>query len=89
MKELRWDLASEQMDKIEKIASRAFREFGSDTLRVSMDLTICHLNGCPLDLDKLLGSDLGDFGHDVNGIGQFLDRQTGVLTEYFSPRCSA
>ena len=86
---LRWDIDRDQLDKIEKIASRAGRELGSDVLRTSMDLTVCHLNGCPLDLEKLLDSPLGDFGHDVSGIRQFLDRTTGKLTECFFPRSAA
>ena len=85
---LRWDIDRDQLDKIEKIASRAGRELGSDVLRTSMDLTVCHLNGHPLDLPRLLAFPLGDFGHDVNGIRRHLDRQTGELTGGFQPRSS-
>ena len=88
MKELRWSTSAEDADLIDKIASRAFREFGSETLLVAMDLTVCHLNGHPLDLPRLLAFPLGDFGHDVNGIRRHLDRQTGELTGGFQPRSS-
>lgn len=60
-----------------------------EKLHHRMNLTACHLNGCPLDLQKLL--DANDFllAHDLQGIDRFLDRDTGKLeTEIFLPRCA-
>lgn len=53
-----------------------------------MDITACHCNGCPLDLEKLLSAGDADFEHDVFGIRRFIDRSTGKLSHAFNPRCS-
>lgn len=44
-----------------------------------MDITACHLNGCPLDLPGLADASIGDFNHDVMGIRKFINRETGKL----------
>jgi hypothetical protein len=54
-----------------------------------MDLTACHANGMPLDLEKLAGADDFNFAHDVFGIRRHLDRDTGTLQNCFVPRCHA
>ena len=38
-----------------------------------MDLTATHLNGNPLDFEKLLSFDEFDFFHDIDGIRDNLD----------------
>jgi hypothetical protein len=60
-----------------------------NSMDLEMDITACHCNGNPLKLQELLDSDDGNFGHDVFGIQRFIDRKTGKLTQYFSPRYSA
>lgn len=77
--------------KIIKIMLRAascmsFESRGSSRLEVTMDLTACHLNGCPLDLDGLLNAGQGDFMHDVAGIMRHINRRTGQLENCFLPR---
>lgn len=59
-----------------------------DKLEMSMDITACHANGNPLDLVKLAAADDFNLAHDVFGIERHLDRNTGKLTNFFSPRCS-
>ncbi len=59
-----------------------------DCTTVCMDVTACHANGNPLRLADLLKADDGNFGHDVFGIGRYIDRATGKLTDYFRPRYS-
>ena len=54
-----------------------------------MDFTAAHLNGNPLDLDKLARADDFNFAHDAFGICRHLNRDTGALENFFSPRCSA
>lgn len=54
-----------------------------------MDITACHANGNPLKLDELLAADEFNFTHDVFGIRRHLNRKTGKLEDYFSPRYSA
>jgi hypothetical protein len=51
-----------------------------------MDITACHLNGCKLDLAKLLAADDFNFAHDVLGIRRHIDRETGQLMNCFRPR---
>jgi hypothetical protein len=71
-------------------AERLYAEHGHtvDRISLSMDLTATHLNGCPLDLDKLLAAPDFDFVHDIEGITDHLDRDTGKLTRCFLPRCA-
>lgn len=59
-----------------------------DMLNADMDITATHLNGCPLDLAKLLAAPDADFNHDVFGIRNTLNRKTGKLGNCFDPRCS-
>lgn len=74
---------------IDQIVERADREFGPlDRLTLNMDITACHANGCPLDLNQLLAAEEADFGHDIHGIQHYLNRRTGQLTDVFVPRCS-
>lgn len=54
-----------------------------------MDITATHANGCPLRLDDLLAADEFNFGHDVFGIRNCLDRKTGKLMRNFLPRFHA
>lgn len=58
-------------------------------LTVEMSILACHLNGCPLDLDKLLRADDFTFVHDVCGIDRHVSRDTGRLENCFLPRCAA
>ena len=51
-----------------------------------MDLTVCHANSCPLDLERLAGTDYTNFNHDVFGIRRHLNRETGKLENCFLPR---
>lgn len=54
-----------------------------------MDFTACHANGNPLRLEALLEANDFNFMHDAFGICRHLDRSTGELTGFFSPRFSA
>lgn len=84
---------------IRSIVARAFRdrelrrvldfiEEGEPDARqaLTMDLTACHANGCPIDLAKLLDADDVTFGHDITGIQRHIDRRTGRLRRAFGPR---
>ena len=54
-----------------------------------MDFTAVHANGNPLRLTDLLEASEFNFAHDAFGIARHLDRSTGKLTGFFSPRFSA
>jgi hypothetical protein len=74
---------------IQEIAKRAMELFGMDVMMVTLDVTACHLNGCPLKLAELLAADNSNFAHDIAGIGGHLDRRTGELRDCFLPRFAA
>jgi hypothetical protein len=59
-----------------------------DVLSTEMDLCATHANGNPMDFEKLASADDFNLAHDVCGIARHLDRNTGKLENYFSPRCS-
>lgn len=87
MPEINWKLERGDLQIIIQIVSRAKRMFSQvHQLDLTMDLTACHLNGCPLDLKGLLGAEKGDFMHDVVGIRTHMDRTTGKLQDCFLPR---
>lgn len=59
-----------------------------DPLTLFMDIEACHCNGNPLRLRDLLNAPDSDFFHDITGIIHYIDRNTGTLTDFFSPRYS-
>lgn len=71
---------------VEMAASAGWRY---ESMDADMDITACHANGNPLKLDELLAADDVNFSHDAFGIRRHLNRETGKLEDYFSPRYSA
>lgn len=73
---------------IHKIVNRVmkFKINGYDRVTCDMDLIACHANGNPLDLQRLLDADDFNFCHDVLGIRQHINRETGKLENCFVPR---
>lgn len=52
--------------------------------RTATDLAVCHAHACPLDLKRLLAAGYGnpfdpDFVHDIYGIRNHLNRETGKM----------
>ncbi len=84
---MKFSATKEEYRKIMAIVKRATHV--TDKLTLDMDITATHCNGCALDLDKLLNLPKFDFYHDVYGIMQNIDRNTGKLQNCFLPRCSA
>lgn len=82
---INWDTTTTEASTITAIAERYLdlihHEFpdGGAKLALRMDLTACHLNGCPLDLDGLLAADDFALAHDVQLIDRHLNRDTGKL----------
>lgn len=79
---------------IHKIAARAVNMaisagFDYPMMDADMDITACHVNGCPLKLEELLRADEFNFAHDVFGIRRHLNRETGKLENCFVPRFHA
>lgn len=88
-KQVSFEVSKEDSLLIHKIAERAAREYKLDLLDIEMDITACHANGNPLDLQRLMNAGGNDFGHDIMGIRNHLNRDTGELVGFFVPRCSA
>jgi hypothetical protein len=63
---------------------------GADPLSIRMDLMAANgVNGNnPLDLGKLMDFDDFNFAHDMSGISNCMNRETGKLENHFSPRCT-
>jgi hypothetical protein len=86
-----WNKLTKDDDAIiTKIAKRGIALLKENKMRgsfsdLSMDISAAHINS-PLNLEKLLAFDDANFGHDVFGIRRFINRDTGELTQYFSPR---
>jgi len=83
----------ETMHLISKIAKRAV-EFAAkdddkiDFISLDMDITAAH-NHCPLKLTELLEANEFNFCHDVFGIRNHINRDTGELQNCFLPRYAA
>ena len=91
MTKARFDATAEEMAIIMDIVQRWFSDKPHDAdkeLSLAMDLDATHSNGCPLDFDKLLAFDDGNFSHDVGQIMRFIDRTNGQLQNCFVPRCA-
>lgn len=73
---------------VERAAKKRPEHFGKkrERLDLEMDLVATHANGNPMDFKRLLEADDFNFGHDVYGILNHLDRRTGQLTRCFLPR---
>ena len=77
--------------RIRAIAARAARKFGEklqDEQTIFYDVAACHLNGCPLDLEKLVKASEETLLHDLVGINRNICRETGELKNHFLPRCA-
>jgi hypothetical protein len=93
MAEINFDTNKEDTKLIVKIAHRAgsikaWQNRQIDTMDLSFVLAAVHLNGCPLDLQKLLDAPQADFTHDILGMLQHINRDDGSLNDFFDPRCS-
>lgn len=91
---LKWTAHKETMETEALIAKRAVsmaKEHGIayNQMDALMDIDACHSNGNPLKLGALLEADDFNFGHDVFGIRQHINRTTGKLEHCFVPRYSS
>ncbi len=86
--EINWTVSREDAEVIRSIVQRAQCEHPGvfDTMTLTMDLTACHLNDCPLKLAELLDADGVNFIHDVAGVSRHINCETGNLGDCFQPR---
>ena len=83
-----FDITKKDMQLIARIAERA-DYMGLAPVEIRMDVAAVHANGCPLRLNDLLGASEFDFKHDLHGIRNHLNRDTGQLEDCFLPRYHA
>jgi hypothetical protein len=84
--EIKGMITKEDAQVISKIVKRA-KDLGvkRSSGDLSMDMQAAH-EKCPLRLEELLKAENYNFLHDVIGIVNHLDRETGELEDYFVPR---
>ncbi len=86
---INWNkITKKDTKKISAIAKRAINEFGGDRMNCEMDISAAHLSN-KLDLDALFEADRSNFSHDIYGIMNNLNRETGLIENCFRPRFSA
>lgn len=85
---INWNATKADFEIIDAIAHRACNFLAVDFQRIEMDIVACHLNGNPLDLQRLLEADTFEFAHDILGIKNHINRNTGELENCFVPRFS-
>lgn len=89
MKQVKLTAEGTEIALIGRIVKRA--KIGIDTidaLSLIMDIDAVNSNGCKLSLERLLTFPDFDFYHDVLGIQNNLNRETGKLENCFFPRCA-
>lgn len=86
---MEWKCTNGEFDLMVAIAKRAALLYNMDYRMMLMDLNAVHANGTPLDLSGMLTAEPLDFSHDVFGIRKHIDRETGKLGEFFTPRFTA
>jgi hypothetical protein len=91
--DISFDVSRIDADVIGKIVARGWkidwlRKSYDEKLSMRMDVIAVHANGNPLRLQALLDADDFNFAHDMSGICNCLDRNTGKLTRNFRPRFS-
>ncbi|KKN25371.1 hypothetical protein LCGC14_0885310 [marine sediment metagenome] len=87
---IKWSkLLKDEIEAISKIATRAVEEgFDGSKATLNMDLSACHIV-TPLRLHDLLTAEGSNFLHDIYGITDNIDRETGKMLNCFSPRYTA
>jgi hypothetical protein len=89
---LNWKTSKEDLDLISKIADRflsapEIRCYSrANKIDVIRDIEAAHNNGCPIELYRLANAEGLDFFHDVIGIINNINRETGKLDNCFLPR---
>ncbi len=87
---INWGMNKEENKIALEIALRAIKNDPElNLLNTLMDIEATHLNGNPLRLKDLFEADNFNFMHDIIGIHNHIDRESGKLTRGFSPRFSA
>jgi hypothetical protein len=84
-----WEITNPEFDLLVQVADRAlaaFTHYPDDKRTLVMDLMACHANACALDFKSMLEGPLQDLSHDIYGIRKHINRDTGKLEDFFTPR---
>jgi hypothetical protein len=84
-----WEISKPEFDLLVQVADRAlaaFTHYPDDKRTLVMDLMACHANACALDFKSMLEGPLQDLSHDIYGIRKHINRDTGKLEDFFTPR---
>ena len=90
------EITKREIDLISEIANRGLglinKRGAGDWKRLKkldlmMDIEYAH-EETPMDLEKFLAFDEGDFGHDIFGIVATFNRTSLKMDNCFSPRCT-
>lgn len=70
-------------------AEALYRRHGIADTRLTILMDLDHTDRqVPLDADKFLAFDDANFAHDMLGIRRHMNREAGLLTGCFLPRCA-
>lgn len=85
-----WNKTSvEDVNLLRAISKRAIKlKQDMDYITLDMDIAAAHITN-PLKLKELLKADDFNFMHDIIGITNNIDRDTGEMSNYFLPKYSA
>lgn len=91
---VKFDATPQEIENVNAITARIVPKIcattGSDaedlSLSTRMDLIAAHANGCPMDFDRMRKADDFNILHDIMGIKNHLNRETGRLEGVFLPR---
>ena len=88
---VKFEVSATDAKLIHAIVDRAVRMemLSGSRMDLEMDIEAVHANGTPLRLADLLAADTFNFTHDVVGIQNCIDRNTGGLRNHFLPRFAA
>lgn len=89
MSKIKFNCTPAELNEVEMIIERYSQKAPCDKFSLLMDIVATHCNGNPLKLSELKTARDYDFFHDVCGIMKNVDRKTGKLQNFFSPRYSA
>lgn len=82
-------VSKKESNIIERIVGRAYlQSLTSNPADFEMDLVAIHQNDCLLNFEELLQADDFNFAHDICGIQNHINRNTGKLMRGFLPRCT-
>jgi hypothetical protein len=83
---INWNVSKTDAALIRAVVDRAIeKKFSTSHHNLTMTITACHMNGCPLRLIELAKADDFNFAHDILGIIRHIDARTGQLVN-FAPR---